>query len=127
VTFGGLDMCSCKRGFFTLRDCTNMATGTCTSCSRRICAQHLAQTGLCVECAARQDEDRALDEPLDPAGNPIGTANRYRTRWYRTSGYSPVFWGTSDSYWTTNDYRYYDEGSSGDYDNDDDGGGFGDS
>ena len=27
MTFGGLDMCSCKRGFFTLRDCTNMATG----------------------------------------------------------------------------------------------------
>jgi hypothetical protein len=36
-----------------------------------------------------------------------------------------VFWGTSDAYWTDNDYRWYDEGGS--YDSDDDGGGFSDS
>jgi hypothetical protein len=122
VSFGGLDLCSCKRGFFTLRDCANGATATCRSCSRRICPQHLSQPDLCVECAARADEDRALD----PAGDPIFTANRYRARWYDSSGYQPVFWGTSDTYWTDDDYRFYDEGSSGDDDNDD-GGGFGDS
>ena len=37
TAFGGLDLCSCKRGFFTLRDCANAAVATCTSCSRRIC------------------------------------------------------------------------------------------
>ena len=62
---------------------------------------------------------------LDPARNPTYAASHYRNRWYDNSGYQPVFWGTSDTYWTTNDYRWYDEGS--DYDNDDDGGGFGDS
>jgi hypothetical protein len=121
VSFGGLDLCSCKRGFFTLRDCANGATATCRTCSRRICPQHLAEPDLCVECAARNAEDRALD----PAGNPTYAANRYRNRWYDNSGYQPVFWGTSDTYWTDNDYRFYDQGG-GDFD-DDDGGGFGDS
>ena len=121
--FGGLDLCSCKRGFFTLRDCANSAVATCQSCSRRICQQHLSGPEYCVECAARHAEDRALDEPLDHAGNPTGSAVRYRTRWYRAGGYSPVFWGTSDTYWTTNDYRWYDSGD----DRDDDGGGFEDS
>jgi hypothetical protein len=125
--FGGLDLCSCKRGFFTLRDCANSATATCRTSPRRICSQHLAEPESGVECAARQAEDRALDEPLDHAGNPIDSAVRYRTRWYRAGGYSPVFWGTSDVYWTTNDYRYYDEGGSSDDYDDDDGGGFGDS
>ena len=30
AAFGGLDLCSCKRGFFTLRNCAN---GAVTSCS----------------------------------------------------------------------------------------------
>ena len=67
----------------------------------------------------------AVTRSLDPARNPTYAASHYRNRWYDNSGYQPVFWGTSDTYWTTNDYRWYDEGS--DYDNDDDGGGFGDS
>jgi len=125
TAFGGLDLCSCKRGFFTLRDCANPAAATCRTCSRRICQQHLSEPDYCVECAARHAEDRALDEPLDHAADPTTSAVRYRTRWYRAGGYSPVFWGTSDTYWTTNDYRWYDDGS--DYNDDDGGGGFGDS
>jgi len=121
VSFGGLDLCSCKRGFFTLRDCANGATATCRSCSRRICPQHLAEPDLCVECAARAAENRAVD----PARDPVFSANRYRARWYDASGYQPVFWGTSDTYWTDDDYRWYDQGG-GDFD-DDDGGGFSDS
>ena len=30
TAFGGLDLCACKRGFFTLRDCANSAIATCT-------------------------------------------------------------------------------------------------
>jgi hypothetical protein len=117
VTFGGLDLCACKRGFFTLRDCANPAGATCSACSRRICDQHLTQGSICVECAAKREEDDAL------AGDPTLDAVRSRTSWYRSSGYSPVWWGSPDPYWNDTDYRWYDDSG----DRDDDGGGFEDS
>ena len=117
TAFGGLDLCACKRGFFTLRDCASSATATCSECSRRICPEHLTAAGICVECAAKRDEDVALDEDV------TGYAVRSRHRWYRSGGYDPVYWGTSDPYWNDTDYRWYDEPNS----DDDDGGGFGDS
>jgi hypothetical protein len=117
AAFGGLDLCACKRGFFTLRDCANSATGTCSLCSRRICPEHITAAGVCVECAAKRSEDESLGE------DPTGYAVRSRQRWYGSSGYSPVWWGTGDTYWNDTDYRWYDSGDDGD----DDGGGFGDS
>ena len=51
-----------------------------------------------------------------------GYAVRYRHRWYRSSGYDPVYWGTYDPYWNDTDYRWFDDPG-----DDDDGGGFGDS
>ena len=116
TAFGGLDLCACKRGFFTLRDCSHSATATCGECSRRICPEHLTAAGSCVECAAKRDEDVALDEDV------TGYAVRARHRWYRSGSYDPVYWGTSDPYWNDTDYRWFD--GTGD---DDDGGGFGDS
>jgi hypothetical protein len=107
--FGGLDLCSCKRGFFTLRDCANPAAATCSACSRRICSEHLAPSGICKECAAKRDED----EDLGAVG--------YRTQWYQRRSYAPVWWGTSDPYYYDTSYRWYDD------DQDDDGGGFSDS
>jgi hypothetical protein len=118
--FGGLDLCACKRGFFTLRDCANPASGSCSVCTRRVCAQHLTQGSACVECVAKRDEEEALGPDVDPTLGAV----RYRTSWYRSSGYSPMWWGTSDSYYSDTDYRWYDD--SGD-DRDDDGGGFEDS
>ncbi len=115
--FGGLDLCSCKRGFFTLRDCAGSAVATCSVCSRRICSEHITAAGVCVECAAKRSEDAALDE------DSTGYAVRSRERWYGSSGYSPVWWGTYDPYWSDTDYRWYDDPSG----QDDDGGGFGDS
>ena len=111
-----LDLCACKRGFFTLRDCANTAAATCTACSRRICAEHMTPAGLCVECAAKRQEDEALGD------DATGYAVRSRHRWYRTGDYSPVYWGTSDPYWHDTDYRWYDDPG-----DDDDGGGFSDS
>jgi hypothetical protein len=119
VTFGGLDLCACKRGFFTLRDCASPASTSCSACSRRICDQHLTQGSMCVECAAKGEEDSALG----PDADPTLAAVRYRTSWYRSSGYSPVWWGSSDPYWNDTDYRWYDDAG----DRDDDGGGFEDS
>ena len=64
---------------------------------------------------------RALDHDVDPTASAV----RYRTRWYRSGGYSPVFWGTSRPVLDDTDYRWYDDGPRND--DDDDGGGFGDS
>jgi hypothetical protein len=144
LSLGGLDSCACKRGFFTLRDCANPATTTCGICSRRVCDEHLAprvDAKVCVECAARQAEEGAAGgaaaSATPPANfpgaaaaqgtgpplerlDPTSAAVRWRTRYYRSYDYSPMWWGTYDPYW--NDYGYRSYG-----DDDDDGGGFGDS
>ena len=86
-----LDLCACKRGFFTLRDCANAATASCTVCTRRICPDHMTAAGVCVECAAKRDEDAALTDEA------TSYAVLARHRWYRSGGYSPVYWGTTDN------------------------------
>jgi hypothetical protein len=112
-----LDACACKRGFFTLRDCGNAATTSCSDCTRRICDEHAATSSLCVECAARKWERREdEDEPSEVI------VARQRRHWYAAGDYQPVLWGTYDPYWTDTDPRWYDSGE-----DDDDGGGFGDS
>jgi hypothetical protein len=145
MTEAALDPCACKRGFFTLRDCERTATRTCDVCRRRVCGDHLAprvQATVCVECSARQDED-AVVEPLVPTPPRSGpgrstppvdgpqvvapedaTAStaRYRRRYYDRHGYEPMWWGTHDSTWSGDGFRWYDDGQG-----DDDGGGFGDS
>jgi hypothetical protein len=110
-----LDRCACKRGFFTLRDCGNAATTSCSTCTRRVCTEHVTD-GVCVECAARREEEVAV--------GPTGTAVRERTRWYDSTDYSPMWWATHDPYWSQSDYRWHDEGGG---EGDDDGGGFEDS
>jgi hypothetical protein len=117
--FGGLDLCSCKRGFFTLRDCANSAAATCSVCSRRICQQHMTQDGTCVECAAKRQENAAFID------DPTGSAVRYRQRWYQSSGYDPIWWASSDPYWNDQGYRWYDDPAYDDANDND--GGFGDS
>lgn len=135
-----LDPCACKRGFFTLRDCENAASGTCDVCRRRVCDAHRAprvQAVVCVECAARQAEDEAVPPLPGSAGGPapgatagpeiVGAADaaastaRFRRRYYDRHGYQPMWWGTHDSSWAGDGFRWYDDGT------DDDGGGFGDS
>jgi hypothetical protein len=125
AAFGGLDLCACKRGFFTLRNCANGAVASCALCSRRVCADHLAPENVCVECAAKRDEDLKDDpERIDLA--PTRSAARYRRHWYGSSGYEPVYWATYDPYWGDTGYRWYDDPNVSD-DYDDDGGGFDDS
>lgn len=139
----GIDQCACKRGFFTLRDCGNAATSTCSICSRRVCDEHLAprvDTKVCVECAAKQEEGQdpsqqpgvpgqpqatqqpeGLGPPLQRL-TPTSTAAFWRARYYRRRDYEPMWWGTYDPFWDDYGYRWY-----GGDDRDDDGGGFGDS
>ena len=122
---GGLDLCACKRGFFTLRNCANPAVSSCTSCTRRICEEHMAPDHLCVECVAKRDEERDVEpDRIDLA--PTRSAVRYRRNWYSSSGYEPMYWATYDPYYSDMGYRWYDDPNASD-DNDDDGGGFDDS
>jgi len=122
---GGLDLCACKRGFFTLRNCANGAVTSCSMCTRRICEEHMAPDNVCVECAAKRDEEREVEPGrIDLA--PTRSAVRYRRGWYSSSGYEPIWWATYDPYWSDTDYRWYDDPNASD-DYDDDGGGFDDS
>ena len=138
----GLDPCACKRGFFTLRDCSNEATSTCSLCSRRVCDEHLAprvDAKVCVECAAKQEEGQAPEQQPQPGQQPAAgqqagfgpplqrmtpttAAAFWRTRYYRRRDYEPMWWGTYDPFWNDYGYRWYDDDR-----DDDDGGGFGDS
>ena len=120
TAFGGLDLCACKRGFFTLRDCANSATATCSD----VLAAHLPRAPHRRRASASSAPPSAtrtwrsttdVDRLAPSAPAPAGTARAATPR---------CCWGTSDPYWNDTDYRWYDD--PGD-DDDDDGGGFGDS
>jgi len=80
--------CQCLRGFFTLRPCDAETTAACTRCQRHVCQRHLGALGVCVDCAARADEDRLFTEEGD------AWFYRSRHRYYTTQHYRPVTWGT---------------------------------
>ena len=44
--------CAVTTGFFTLARCGQMVVAGCPACGRAICADHVADGGLCPECAA---------------------------------------------------------------------------
>jgi hypothetical protein len=120
--------CACKRGFFTLRDCENAAAATCGMCGRGVCHDHLAprvDAVVCVECAARQEEQAATepalpDEGIQDPARSTKARHRLRHRMY-SSGYDPPFWGVwYGDYYSDYDMRHFDDDDA--YE-----GGFGDS
>lgn len=44
--------CTVTRGFFVLRRCGARAVTGCAHCARPVCVAHVADAGLCPECAA---------------------------------------------------------------------------
>ena len=128
-----LHRCQCTRGFFTLRPCAADAPQTCPHCQRRICAEHWLARAVppcCVECAARADEARSIDDNYSPLW-----FHSYRHSYYTSSGYRPIYLGTQiGAYYDPYDVRGFDPadaanaGGAGGPDFDDDGaGGLGDS
>lgn len=114
--------CACKRGFFTLRDCGNAGVSVCSICARPVCAEHTAQrvdAQVCVECAARQEE-----ETVTTVAEPPGSVQRrYRMRERMYGWYDPVYWGSPYGYhedWYGDRYLHDDDW-------DEDAGSFGDS
>ncbi|HET6148927.1 MAG TPA: hypothetical protein VFH68_15425 [Polyangia bacterium] len=128
-----LHRCQCTRGFFTLRPCAADAPLVCPHCQRRICAEHWRAGSVppcCVECAARAEEARSLDDDYDSYW-----FHSYRHGYYRSHGYRPIYVGTQvDPYYDQYDARGFDPAAgagaaaAGGGDFDDDGvGGLGDS
>lgn len=65
--------CAVTTGFFTLARCGQMAVAGCPACGRAICADHVADGGLCPECAAARGA----------AGHPAATV-AHRRRAFRS-------------------------------------------
>ncbi len=133
-----MEKCRAKRGFFSLRDCGEMAVKQCVSCSRPMCAKHLSPASgftRCLDCDARSAEKAALGAkqpqqpqppgqplPPQPRGQPLPPPAqsdealtdptwpyRYRSRYYRSYSYSPFYFGSYyDPYYDDYDLRSFD-------------------
>ena len=103
--------CMCKRGFFVLRDCGQIAERACERCARPTCHEHLSpRLGMrvCVECAAREIEGR----PDDLYDNDW--LYSYRRQYYTRDDYSPIYLGPSPgSYYDDYDFRSFDSTAEG--------------
>jgi hypothetical protein len=49
-----MSVCTVTTGFFVLRRCGRPAVAACPACGRPLCTNHVADAGLCPECAAQR-------------------------------------------------------------------------
>ena len=97
-----MEHCRAKRGFFSLRDCGEMAVKQCALCGRPVCSMHLSpQSGFsrCLDCEGRAAEKGVLEAKKEPPppDQPLtdrAWTYRYRDRYYTSSHYSPFYAGT---------------------------------
>ena len=115
-----MEHCRAKRGFFSLRDCGEMAVKQCALCGRPVCSMHVSpHSGFtnCLDCDGRQAEHQALQQPNQqqqqqqtdqPLDDPAWSY-RYRDRYYSRTGYAPIYTGSHyDSYYDRYDTRSFD-------------------
>lgn len=107
--------CMARRGFLTLSDCGNPATTMCSTCSRPMCATHLAPSSgftQCLDCAATnpREEQTEGEEQYDDEW-----AHRYHNDYYSSTSYRPFYSGShhDDSYYSSQDVRSFDEDANG--------------
>jgi hypothetical protein len=90
-----MNTCTVTTGFFVLRRCAGLAVTWCAQCRRALCAEHVAEGGLCPECAAGRGFG------ANPGGSPAATA-AYRRRAFRAKSartyHDPTWYGTLDDY-----------------------------
>lgn len=67
-----MSSCSVTIGFFVLRRCRGLAVTGCVRCRRPLCPEHVADAGLCPECAAGQGFGAR------PGGSPAAAAAHHR-------------------------------------------------
>lgn len=83
--------CTATRGFFVLRHCGVLAVTGCANCARPLCAAHVADAGMCPECAA------AAGYGTHPSGTPTSAAAHRRRAFYTGSAhhYQDTTWYSS--------------------------------
>ncbi|HVT05714.1 MAG TPA: hypothetical protein VHL58_20350 [Thermoanaerobaculia bacterium] len=126
--------CTCKKGFFILRDCGRPSVKNCRTCQREVCEEHLSKaSGVpeCLDCAARKADDGSLDPSKKQSSAEFdrGWTYGYRHREY-SRGYHPIYWGSyRDPYYNDYDFRSFDRTGRNSLvaDDDDSAAGFGDS
>jgi len=94
-----MSQCQSKRGFFSLRDCSQPAIAQCATCQRAMCHEHSSVESKftqCRDCWARAQQTDSGDGDYGD-----GWAYNYRHRYY-SSGYSPIY--TGHHY-----HHYYDD------------------
>lgn len=106
--------CAVRRGFFTLRGCSEPASNLCMQCQKMACEEHIdlsSGTSLCVECASRQEtgKEQAQKGKQDKYAKEDvwydrGTPYYYRNRYYSTRSYYPY----SHHHYHDQDYRSFD-------------------
>jgi hypothetical protein len=103
-----MNECAAQRGFLMFRDCGNPASGSCSTCGRPMCSEHLAaSTGFstCLDCAARRpDEAWNKTEGRE-------WAYGFRNNFYRTAMYAPIGLAAAvaaDSFYDDYDVRSFD-------------------
>jgi hypothetical protein len=110
--------CACKRGFFSLRDCGDPVSTTCSSCGRGVCAAHLSPASgfsQCLDCHARGAQAQTQAQPpsttkrqVSPNAADDEWVYGYRNSYYRT-GYGPIYSGYYyDHYYDSYDTRTFD-------------------
>jgi hypothetical protein len=126
-----MTQCQCKAGFFSLRDCENMAIGQCVECARWICGVHSASEVViqtCRDCKARRDQ--ANGTTGDSGTYDDGWAHSYRERYYG-AGYTPIYSGSHRRHYDDQDAQGFvaRDGEAGEMEDgtDDPQAGFGDS
>jgi hypothetical protein len=144
-----MSTCLAKRGIFTLRECGQDASDTCSACGKPLCQEHvvyLSAKVFCAQCQAKEPDflqkddsqkpKRALqigpvpeDEPLEDDWRRPGWAMRWRDGYYRSTRYAPFRFGIwSGGYYDDYDLRSFDAIDDGPMqDGDDEAAGFSDS
>ena len=125
--------CECKSGFFSLRDCEEPPTGSCSACGRQVCARHLSPASgftQCLDCQARSSQQPAEGKaPVPGEEGALDDQWTYgaRHRFY-SSGYHPLYTGSHyHRYYDSYDTRSFDEVDTGETDTGERAAGFGDS
>ena len=87
--------CCVTVGFFVLSRCGNPAVTGCAQCRRPLCSAHVADGGLCPECAVSRGYG------THPTASPA-TVSAYRRRAFYAS--SSRHYGDSDWYGSLDEY-----------------------
>ena len=117
--------CTAKVGFFSLRNCDNVALWHCVECGRAICPEHSTEAKQCRDCAALQHQNQQSDTTQHHDYDDTWVEQRRREHY--GSGYRPADWSSQRTRYDNYDSRSFVDREN-DFEDESDGQvGFGDS